>query len=280
VATRCPQRVTRLGIGLYDSGGAFLPALDQLRPSTILLMDPTVDFAQEVRRAFPNAFIVGRIYQKDQPLDNPSAQGTAFADLVAQKAVPLKGTVDAWMSYNEITGHKDVNNFRAYNAFQVAFAQRLQGNYGIPAVAGNDGPGTVEPQEYAQYFREAITASQYFGIHAYAPYGETSMRIPRSQDLVLRYRQIHDALVAAGIPVRNGQFVITEAGLYDGWRGVASEESMAQDFLWFGDRLAEDSYVKGAAVFGLFATDRWEKFNIAGTLIARKIGEYNTQCPG
>ena len=285
-ATRCPMRETKLGIGLYDSGGAFLPILDQIRPSVILLMDPTVDFAQEVRRAFPRAFVVGRIYDKDQPLDNPSQRGAAFADRVAQLAVPLKAplpggdrpVVDAWMSYNEITGHKDVNNFRAYNAFQVAFARRLQGDYGIPAVAGNDGVGTVEPQEYAQYFREAITTSQYFGIHAYAPYGETSMRSPRSHDLVLRYRQIYKALTDAGIPVRDNQLIITEAGLWDGWRGVASEDSMAQDFTWFADELNKDRYVRGAAVFGLFVSDRWQSFNIAGTSIIQRIGDYNSDC--
>ena len=273
--TRAPLRVTKLGIGLYGSGGAFLPLLDQIRPSVILLMDPTVDFAQAVRKWFPKAFIVGRIYAKDQPLDQPSQRGTAFADLVAQTAVPLKGVVDAWMGYNEVTGHRDYDNYRAYNAFQVAFARRLQDHHGIPAVAGNDGPGTVEPQDYARHFAEAIQTSKYFGIHSYAPKGETSMRSHRSLDLVLRHRQIRAALSAAG--VRSGPFIITEAGLWDGWRGVASEESMAEDFLWFADELAKDDYVVGVAVFGLFAPDRWQGFNVAGSSIVERIGAYNTE---
>lgn len=278
-ATRCPMRVTKLGIGLYDSGGAYLPVLDQLRPSVILLMDPKPDFAVEVRKRFPQAFIVGRIYDKDQPLDNPAARGVEFADRVAQLAVPLKGVVDAWMSYNEITGHKDYNNYRAYNEFQVAFANRLQGTYGVDAVAGNDGTGTVDPADYAKYFAEAIRASKYFGIHSYAPKGEQTMRDPRSHYLTLRHREIRDALVAAGIPVRKNQFIITEAGLWDGWRGFVSEESMAQDFTWFADELAKDDYVLGATIFGLFANDRWQGFNIAGTGIIQRIGNYNTQCP-
>ena len=71
-----------------------LGVLDQARPSVILLMDPTVDFAQEVRRRFPKAFIIGRIYVVDQPLDNPTQRGSDFADRVSGLAVPLKGTVD------------------------------------------------------------------------------------------------------------------------------------------------------------------------------------------
>ena len=275
--TRGPLRVTKLGVGLYDSGGAYMPLLDQTRPSVILLMDPTVDFAQAVRKAFPQAFIVGRIFEQSQPLDNPAERGVAFADRVAQTAVPLKGTVDAWMSYNEVSGHGDVTNYRNYNTFQVAFAKRLQGTHGIPAVAGNDGPGSVDPGEYATYFAEAIRTSQYFGIHTYSPQSETSMRSDRSRYLVLRHRQIRDALAAVGLAPRANQFIITEAGLWDGWRGVTSEESMADDFIWYANELNADDYVRGVAVFGLFASDRWANFNIANTSIAQRMGIYNTQ---
>lgn len=277
-ATRGPLKVTKLGVGLYDSGGAHLPLLDQMRPSVILLMDPTVDFAKDVRRMFPKAFIVGRIFAVDQPLDNPEAQGVAFADRVAQTAVPLKGIVDTWMGYNEITGHKDYNNYRAYNRFQVAFAKRLQDHYGIDAMAGNDGTGTVDPEDYAKYFAESISISRYFGIHSYAPKGETTMRNPRSHYLVLRHREIRAALVKAG--VKHGPFVITESGLWDGWRGYTSEGSMAEDYIWFADELAKDDYVIGTTIFGLFSGDRWEPFNVAGTSIVDRIGAYNTLTGG
>ena len=272
--TRGPLRVTKLGVGLYDSGGALLPLLDQYRPSTILLMDPSVDFAKEVRRMFPKAFIVGRIFETNQALDNPAARGTAFADRVAQTALPLKGTVDAWMSYNEATSHDVIANYQAYNTFQVAFAHQLQDTYGIPAVAGNDGPATIDPADYARYFAEAIRTSKYFGLHTYSPAGETSMRTDRSRALVFRHREVHDALVAAGIQA--GPFLITEVGLWDGWRGVASEESMAADYTWFADQIANDDYVLGAMAFGLFNGDRWANFNIANTSISSRIGQYNT----
>jgi hypothetical protein len=275
--TRMPMRATKLGVGLYDSGGAYLPELDRLRPSVILLMDPKQDFAESVRKMFPKAFIIGRVYDLKQPLDNPALRGVEFADRVAQQAVPLKGIVDTWMGYNEVTGHKDFANYRAYNAFQVAFARRLQDTYGIPAMAGNDGPGAVEPDEYATYFAEAISVSKFFGIHAYAPKGESAMRSSSSHYLVLRHREIEASLNRAG--VKHGPFVITEAGLWDGWRGVVSDQAMADDYVWLADQLNADDYVIGVTVFGLFSRDRWTGFNISGTAMIDRIGLYNSQQP-
>ena len=251
-----------------------LPVLDEARPSVILLMDPSTSFAKEVRKMFPKAFIIGRIYATSQPLDNPAQEGTAFADQVAASAVPLKGIVIAWMSYNEVSNAQDPANLRAYNTFQVAFANRLQGYYGIPAVAGNDGPRSVPASDYPKYFAQAIEASKYFGVHVYPNDGVQSLRDPAAADQVFYYRQIHNALQAAG--VTSGPFIITEVGLYAGWRGVTTDTSMAHDFTWFADQLNNDPYVLGMTVFGLFGPGRWQNFNIQGSDIPRIMGEYNT----
>lgn len=274
--TRGPIRITKLGLGVYDSGGGMLPPLDEARPSVIVLMDPSIDFAKAVRQHFPKAFIVGRIFATSQPLDNPAERGTAFADRVAASAVPLKGIVNAWMSYNEVANGDDPQNLIAYNTFQVAFAHRLQDYYGIPAVAGNDGPRSVRADEYPRYFAEAIRVSRYFGVHSYPDPGVTSLRDPRAAGQVFYYRQIHAALVAAGIT--SGPFIITEIGLYNGWRGVTTDTSMATDFTWVADQLNNDPYVLGMAVFGLFGPDRneWRAFNVDGSDILQIMGDYNT----
>lgn len=266
---------TKMGVGVYDSGGGYLmEAIYRLRPSVILLMDPTVEFAREVRRWFPNAFIMGRRFVKEQPLDNPEQRGQQFADLVAERAVPLKGVVDAWMSYNEVTDSGNHANYRAYNAFQVAFAHRLQDHYGIPAVAGNDSTGTVEPDDYARFFKEAIEASSYFGIHAYAPQGAKSIEQDAAY-YVLRYRLIYDSLAKAG--VRAGPFVLTETGLWDGWRGYVSEDNMAREFMWLSNEMDKDSYMLGQAVFGIFGRDEWRTFEIMGSTLPDRLGGYKEQ---
>jgi hypothetical protein len=265
-------KMTKMGIGVYSSGGGHLmDAIYRLRPSIILLMDPTPDFAQEVRRWFPKAFIIGRRFVEKQPLDNPAERGKRFADYVAQLAVPLRGVVDAWMSYNEVTDSGNYDNYRAYNAFQVAFARRLQGTYGIPAVGGNDATGVVAPQDYAKYFAEAIQASDYFGIHAYAPPRSTSMQ-DQARYYTLRYRLIHQALKEAGI--KHGPFILTETGLWNGWRGYVSEEDMARGFMWLSDEMDKDDYVLGQAIFGLFDREEWQSFDLMGTSLLDRLGKY------
>lgn len=274
--TRGPIRITKLGLGVYESGGGMLPTLDEARPSVILLMDPSIDFAQEVRRRFPKAFIVGRLYAPSQPLDQPAQRGREFADRVAAVAVPLKGIVNAWMSYNEVANGDDVNNLIAYNAFQVAFAHRLQDDYGIPAVAGNDGPRSVRADLYPKYFAEAIRVSRYFGVHSYPDPNVRSLRDPAAYDQVFYYRKIRTALDAAG--VKSGPFIITEIGLYNGWRDVESDTDMARDFTWAADQMNNDPYVIGMTIFGLFGPDRneWKRFNVDGSNIPTIMGDYNT----
>lgn len=272
--TRRPIRITRLGLGVYDSGGAMLPDLDLSRPSVILLQDPSLDFAQEVRRHFPKAFIIGRVFTASQPVDNPTQRGRDFADRVAGVAVPLKGVVDAWVSYNEVASSNDPGTLANYCAFQVAFAQHLQNDYGIAAVAGNDGPRAVTAQDYVRYCAQAIQTSKYFGFHDYTNPDITSLRDPRAADQVFYYRTIHNALAAAGIS--SGPFVATEAGLYNGWRGVTSDTSMAQDYTWLADQMAEDPYVLGECVYGLFLPGRWENFNVDSSDILQIMGDYNT----
>ena len=194
-----------------------------------------------------------------------------FADAVAERAVPLRGVVDAWVSYNEVTSHGGVEDYRRYNRFQVAFARRLQDVHGVAAVASNDGSGAVEPEDYPKYFADAVRASRYFGVHAYSPPGTRSMREAAEWN-ALRYRKIHDALERSGIG--GARMVITESGLGNGWRGYTTEEAMAADFAWFTAELEKDAYVIGHAAYGVFGNDdRWRAFDLRGTKLLATLGQ-------
>ncbi len=268
------EKVTKMGVGVYSRGGGHLiDALLRAQPTTILLMDPDPGFAREVRQWFPKAFIMGRRYVADQPLDNPEARGAAFADFVAELAVPLKGVVDAWMSYNEVVASSaPAEKIAAYNSFQVAFAQRLQDTYGIAAVASNDGTAAFAPEDYVRYFAPALRESRYFGIHAYAPKEARSLQ-EQAEWFALRYRKIHQALAAAGIP--HGPMVLTETGLWNGWRGLVSEEDMSRGFAWLADELEKDDYVRGMAIYGILPDHQeWRAFDIYATGLLDLIGQY------
>ncbi|MBI2954926.1 MAG: hypothetical protein HYY30_11470 [Chloroflexi bacterium] len=250
----------------------------RMRPGVVVLMDPKPEFAREVRRQLPKAFIIGRRFAAQQPLDNPEVRGAAFADYVAELAVPLKGVVDGWMSYNEPVGRGDIAGFQAYNTFQVAFAKRLQGTYGIGAVAGNDPPGAVDITEYPTYFGEAIRISKFFGLHSYSSPEGTALREPQALWYALRYRKIHQALKDAGI--LSGPIVLTEVGLAKGWRQMGqNSEQVVADLAWLADEMAKDDYILGFAVFGIFTTSGWESFDLGGTSILDLMGRYDPANP-
>ncbi len=266
---------SKMGLGVYFRGGEkMLQELARTRPGVVLLMDPDVEFAKEVRKLLPNAFIVGRRYVPFQPLDSPRKRGASFADYVAEKAVPARGAVDAWMSYNEPVPKGDFNGYQAYNQFQVAFAERLQHHYGISAVAGNDGPGAIEPQDYPRHFREAIQASHYFGLHAYGSPSAASLQEPGREWYILRYRKIHEALEAAGI--KNVSMVVTETAVVEGWQGrKLVPEQMAADYFWLAEEMKKDPYMIGYAAFGLFADPgRWAGYQIANTKVLDLLATY------
>ncbi len=267
-------KITKWGLGVYMEGNEIFESLYVAKPTVLLLMDPSPGWAQRIRQWFPKAFIVGRRFRNEvsQPLDNPGARGAAFADAVAEHAVPLKGVVDAWVSYNEVVGKNAYEDYKRYNEFQVAFAHRLQDVHGVAAVAGNDGSGAVDPPDYAKYFGDAIKASRYFGVHAYSPLGSHSMREAAEWN-TLRYRKIHDELEKAGI--KDVQMVITESGLGDGWLNRVDDVSLVQDFFWFTDELEKDPYMKGHAAYGVFDNDqKWKAFDLRATDVLTRMGYY------
>ena len=267
-------KITKWGLGVYMEGNEIFDSLYMAKPSVLLLMDPSAGWAKRIRESFPKAFVVGRRFRPEvsQPLDNPSARGAAFADAVAEHAIPLKGVVDAWVSYNEVVGKNAYEDYKRYNEFQVAFAKRLQDVHGVPAVAANDGSGAVDPADYPKYFADAIKASRYFGLHAYSPLGSHSMQQDAEWN-TLRYRKVHDELEKAGI--KGVEMVITESGLGDGWLNRVDDVSMVQDFFWFTDELEKDPYMKGHAAYGVFDNDqKWKAFDLRATDILTRMGYY------
>ncbi|MBV8087151.1 MAG: hypothetical protein JO247_20270 [Chloroflexi bacterium] len=275
------QTSGKLGIGLY--GGIPFGSLLDMKPNVFLVEDPSPDASQQLRHVFPNALIVGRHFVQDgdpslancsDGSENHQAKGAAFADLIAQQAIPLKGVVDAWVSDNETASSAEQADLPCHAAFQVGFVERLQHTYGIDAVAGDDATGAVEPADYVTYFSRAISEAAYFGLHAYGKPGATTLQTPDAQYYALRYRMVHDALVQAGVRLPRGGFLLTETGLYDGWRGAVSDQAMASDFLWLDQQLQQDDYVRGQMIFGLGLFGRFTNFDLQGTSVPALLGAH------
>lgn len=287
----------KLGVGVYTAG---LPidSLRTMRPAMILVLDPDPHSASELRAIFPKALIVGRHYVVDgdpslahcnDPGEDHQAKGATFADFLARTAVPLKGIVDAWVSDNEQTSHDRPQEFPCHAAFQIGFIQTMQDKYHIAAVAGNDGAGAIEPSDYPKYFARPISMATYFGIHAYGkPESRHINNGDESKFYALRYRLIHDELVRAGvalpkgIPERGGGgFLLTETGVYEGWRGMVPDDVVANDFIWLEQQTQQDSYLTGQFVFGIGTEGkRFGPYEIIGTTLLQRLGNFNFQHAG
>jgi hypothetical protein len=264
-------------VGVYYKGGNYIRyETFRAKPGVILLFEPDVSFAKEIRNLFPKAFIVGRrdTHARDQSLDNPTQRGSEYADFVARLAVPLKDTVDAWISYNEPVRSGDFNAYRAYNEFQVAFANKLQNQYGIAAVAGNDAPGAIDIPDYPKYFAEAIRASKYLGVHAYTTVKATTFREKDVDWYILRYRKYHEALEAAGI--KDVKMIITEVAFVDGWqRRNINADQMAEEYLWLANETYKDPYMVGYAAYGLWLDPgQWFTYQLSGTRVLDYMGAF------
>ena len=287
----------KLGVGVYTPGLP-VPALRTLRPAMLLMEDPDPRAVSDLRAIFPKALIVGRHYVPDgdrslancsDPNEDHTAKGIAFADNLARTAVPLRQIVDAWVSDNEQTSHDRPQDYPCHAAFQVGFIETMQDKYHIAAVAGNDAAGAIEPSDYPKYFAKPISMATYFGIHAYGkPESRRLNNGPESQYYALRYRTIHDELVQARVPLPKGLsdrggggFLLTETGVYEGYRGMVDDTNMANDFIWLEQQTEQDRYVTGQFVFGIGTQGtRFGPYEIMGTSVIDVLGQFNAQHAG
>jgi len=260
-----------------------------MRPAVFLLEDPDANAARELRANFPKSLIVGRKFIPDGDSllancgdggENHEAKGAGLADVIARTAVPLRGVVDAWVGDNEQATATDRSSLPCHAQFQTGFVERLQGTHGVDAVAGNDAAGALDPADYVKYFSRPISLAKYFGLHAYGKPNAGTLQSTDNVYYALRYRFVRDALVKAGIPLPTGGFVLTETGLYDGWRGQVNDENMANDFLWLEQRLQEDDYVRGQMIFGLGVNGRFWNFDLQSTTVPDRLGAYGAAHAG
>ncbi|HLY65825.1 MAG TPA: hypothetical protein VKU60_09850, partial [Chloroflexota bacterium] len=262
----------KLGVGVYTNGIP-INVLQTLRPAMILVQDPSPQAVGTLRFWFPKALIVGRHFVPDgdpslarctDAGEDHHAKGVQFADTVARTALQMKDVVNAWVGDNEQANNRDPAQLTCHAQFQTGFVEELQGKYGIAAVAGNDAAGALEPADYPKYFAKPISEAVYFGVHAYSKPEARTMETGDAQFYALRYRLIHDALVQAGVPLPKGGFLLTETGLYEGWRGFISDQDMASQFTWLDQETEKDDYLKGQFIFGIGPQTRFGNFEIAG----------------
>ncbi len=281
----------KYGFHVNAVGDRVLDAIVRIKPGVIKTLHHDTSFWRRVRELHPSAFIIGRLYTPNQDfLSDPEARGRQFAERVLREEVnritfgggPL---YDAWESFNEaIPESVSPDEMRAYDAFQVAFGERLRAA-GFEPIAMNFGTGNFLGHHFLEHFQGTLETHRYLGFHEYD--WPAMWRLHRESEainggmwLALRYRRTMTEV--RRIYRDRHTVIITECGMTQGVhpQGVGdvgpwhpshpiSEDDYWVSLMWYNDELMKDAYVMGACLFVVGAVSPWESFEHLGGIIDR-----------
>jgi tetratricopeptide (TPR) repeat protein len=296
----------KLGFYVDTVGPEVLSAIAKVKPPVIKTIDHDVDFWRHVREIHPSAFIIGRLYDPSQEFESdPERSGRDFADRVLAERVNELRLYDAWESFDErINNTHSKDLYEKYDRFQVAFALRLKERYPeLEVVAMNFATGNLADRDFVEYFPRTLETHKYLGFHEYD--WPTMWRLHEQglKDgnegmwLSLKYRRFmrevrkeygdkHVAIITScgltqavhpGLPDVGWRAELTEetaalareAGLQVAAGDSITEEQYWESLKWYNDRLSEDDYVLGAAIFVIGATPDWQTYETLGPTIDR-----------
>jgi hypothetical protein len=240
-------------LGLHVIGTAFDPArLGQ--PAVVKLLDPTVDYVRQVRRAVgPDTLLVIRFYSSDQPFDEPELRADMWAADHASEiqAMTLGDPNVAFEGYNEV-GY-DEPTAQLYARFECRLLHHLH-QLGARAVAGNWGVTWPTPELWSIYqpVLAALLPTDFVGLHEYWP-----------------DERVIDARWSNRFPT-DRPVVITECGrdlVYGlgakGWRFTCNTERFLLDLAKYDALLHTRPNVVGACVFQSGSQDpQWSGFEV------------------
>jgi hypothetical protein len=281
----------KYGFHVNAVGDRVLDAITRIKPGVIKTLHHDTSFWRRVRELHPSAFIIGRLYTPNQDfLSDPEARGRQFAERVLREEVnritfgggPL---YDAWESFNEaIPESVSPDEMRAYDAFQVAFGERLRAA-GFEPIAMNFGTGNFLGHHFLEHFQGTLETHRYLGFHEYD--WPAMWRLHRESEainggmwLALRYRRTMTEV--RRVYRDRHTVIITECGMTQGVhpQGVGDvgpwhpshpipEDDYWASLMWYNDELTKDAYVMGACLFVVGAVSPWESFEHLGGIMDR-----------
>ncbi len=296
-----PGPPTKLGLFISRNDPALFELLRTGNVALVKTLEYDPNFVAEIKQSSPTTLVVARYTPLPNPdfaTWDPIAAARQFAEtLLPIAAEPRRlANIDAWESFNE-PNPIDAGQMASLAAFEAERTRLLAAN-GVRSCVGNFSTGQP-PLELWPAFFPALQAVQetngYLGLHEYsAPYlwfgsgphqNQPGVDEGDSGWLTLRYRKVYQQyLEPAGLAV---PLLITELGV-DGqvgnrpgplglgwrdfggfWRGEGKISTTEEGFYieqlaWYDAELAQDDYVKGAAIYALVAQEGWLSFEITG----------------
>ena len=295
--------MNKFGFHVNAASAQVFDAVVRVRPKVIKTLHHDVNFWRRVREVHPSAFIIGRLFTPNQEFwSNPEGRGREFADRVLREEVNRatfqgRPLYDAWESFNEaIPESVDPDVMKAYDAFQVAFGQRVR-QAGFEPVAMNFGTGNFLGHHFLENFEGTLETYRYLGFHEYD--WPAMWRLHKESEavngcmwLTLRYRRTMNEV--RQVYTDRHTVIITECGMTQGVhpQGVGdvgqwhsshpiSEDDYWASLMWYNDQLAKDDYVMGACLFVVGAISPWESFEHLGGIVDRlqRLKEREPQVP-
>ena len=305
-----PGPASKLGLFVGYNYGQLFDLLSTGNVAIVKTLEYDPNFVAEIKQVSPNTLIVSRytpLQLPDFDTWDPIAAARQFVDLLLPIATePSRlANIDCWEAYNEpiITTAEQMASLAVFEAERT----RLLAEAGVHSCIGNFGTGQP-PMELWPAFFPALEAIQqhggFLGLHEYsAPemwFAAGANQLEPGSDegdegwLTLRYRKVYrDILEPAGLAV---PLVITETGVdglvagrpgpagggwqdfRDYWRSQGLVSTLPEGFYveqlaWYDSNLAQDDYVRGAAIYTLAGPTGWQSYEIHG-LVADILKQY------
>ena len=244
------------------------------RPVVVKTLHHDAVFWEEVKAEYPELLLIGRRFEENQRLSDPTGEAEAMARRILDMSTAH--ICDAWEGYNAIPRSK----LKPRCHFDRRLAELLH-EEGLKYVAGSWSVGVPDIPDWQEpEMLDALRVADYIGVHEYcAP----RMDDPRGFDppdigwFTLRYRQIWDVISPSLI--NPPEILISECGIdsgaahwdpgaQGGWRSFTDAQGYLEQLVWYDQNLQQDDYVAGATIFCWGTLDpTWNTFDIRGEMV-------------
>jgi len=244
------------------------------RPLIVKTMDHDASFWQGIKNAYPEVFLVGRIWNDDYPLSDPIETANRVANDILGN--PCRNIYDAWEGLNE----RPVEELDALCRFEIHLAAILHAN-GLKYVGFSWSEGVPDfPHWQDGRVQAACRAVDYIGVHEYnAPRMDTQVTVGLSGQLegwhLLRYRKWYkllpkdckQPLIISECGIDGKQSEYYEGGK-TGWKDFTNALDYVNQLIWYARELEKDTYVLGATIFNWGTlSDEWVPYDLGGQVI-------------
>jgi hypothetical protein len=232
-----------------------LSAVKRLNPKVVLLEGNALGMAAELRRTFPDALMVGRLYIDHlaaQYLSNPELYGRLHAENCVNAARP---EIDVWQGLNEpyMNGLEEA---RRAARFEKAFSDRIQelGKKSVVLNLAVGNPGDMQTMLLPEVVSLLATAD-YAGYHAYGGKDDQLLEGPQSPWFANRWRFYAQMYRERGL--RMPPVLYTEVNTFGQWKeghtppGVKPLQAwqVRDDLVAFERDSRQDPWSVGTAIF-------------------------------